>query len=82
MLFSSHFGEPPPNCKNRCDICRNKKEVEERANNFLMRCIQFSETSDNVEMDYSDLYGGGRKGQKMYDLIFLSLLILMLPIFF
>lgn len=61
-LFSNHFGEPPPDCKNRCDICRNKKEVEERAHNFLMRCIQFSDTSSDADLDYQDFYGGGRKG--------------------
>ncbi|KAK5638551.1 hypothetical protein RI129_012846 [Pyrocoelia pectoralis] len=61
-LFSNHFGEPPPDCRNRCDICRNRKEVEERAHNFLMKCIQFSETSTNIDVDFSDLYEGGRKG--------------------
>ncbi|KAB0791297.1 hypothetical protein PPYR_03097 [Photinus pyralis] len=61
-LFSNHFGEPPPDCRNRCDICRNRKEVEERAHNFLMKCIQFSETSTTVDVDFSDLYEGGRKG--------------------
>ncbi|KAK4878364.1 hypothetical protein RN001_010870 [Aquatica leii] len=60
-LFSNHFGEPPPDCRNRCDICRNKKEVEERAQNFLMRCIQFSETSTSVDVEFdSDLYEGGK----------------------
>ncbi|KAF5276119.1 hypothetical protein FQR65_LT16475 [Abscondita terminalis] len=63
MLFSNHFGEPPPDCRNRCDICRNKKEVQERANNFLMRCIQFSETSTSMDVEFnSDLYEGGREG--------------------
>ncbi|KAF5287641.1 hypothetical protein FQA39_LY15844 [Lamprigera yunnana] len=61
-LFSNHFGEPPPDCRNRCDICRNKKEVEERARNFLMCCIQFSDTSTSIDTDFSDLYGNGRRG--------------------
>lgn len=61
-LFSCHFGEPPPKCKNRCDICKDRKKVEKMVEEFQMRSIQFSTTAANVESDYSDLYGEGRKG--------------------
>lgn len=63
-LFSNYFGEAPPECKNRCDICRNKKEVEERVRNFLMRCIQFSDISNSTKFHGDVLYENGREGTR------------------
>lgn len=61
-LFSCHFGEPPPKCKKRCDICKDKKKVEAMVEEFQMRSVQFSTAAVSIETDYSDLYGEGRKG--------------------
>ncbi|XP_018318935.1 uncharacterized protein LOC108732553 isoform X2 [Agrilus planipennis] len=62
-LFTDHFGEPPPPCNGRCDICIDKKSVEERVHNFMVQNIQFH-TSANDDNDYSELYEGGRNGSK------------------
>lgn len=35
-MFSKYFGDSPPQCKNRCDVCKNKAEVQARINQFEM----------------------------------------------
>lgn len=62
MLFSNYFGEPPPKCVDRCDFCKNKKAVQAMVEQFLTKSIQFSTKMVSSDMDYGDLYGGGRKG--------------------
>nr|CAI5823614.1 unnamed protein product [Callosobruchus analis] len=65
-LFSNYFGEPPPQCKKNCDFCENKVKVKEAAELFLTKSIQFNTKATSYsEMDYQDLYGGGRRGAKM-----------------
>ncbi|GJQ79773.1 RecQ5 [Trypoxylus dichotomus] len=65
MLFANHFGDPPPKCENNCDICVNKKEVENMINNFHLKCIQYSTQAYDHDMAYDDdLYEGGRRKQK------------------
>ncbi|XP_017775468.1 PREDICTED: ATP-dependent DNA helicase Q5 isoform X1 [Nicrophorus vespilloides] len=60
-LFSKYFGDPPPNCMKNCDICTNRKVVADMVELFHTKNIQFSTTQENV--DFEDMYGGGRKGQ-------------------
>lgn len=63
MLFSNHFGEPPPKCVKNCDWCKNKKTVQDMVEQFLVKSVQFNtHVSSFNEMDYGDLYGEGRKG--------------------
>lgn len=59
-LFSCHFGESPPKCKNRCDICKDKKAVEAMVENFHVCSVQFNTTAADYNADCSDLYEGGR----------------------
>ncbi|XP_060533131.1 ATP-dependent DNA helicase Q5-like [Cylas formicarius] len=62
-LFSNYFGEPPPNCRNMCDFCKDKKSVMEMVERFVLKSVQYStHASSYNEMDYGDLYGEGRKG--------------------
>ncbi|KAM0733685.1 ATP-dependent DNA helicase Q5 [Formica fusca] len=35
-IFSKYFGDSPPLCRNRCDICKNKDEVRARIAQFEM----------------------------------------------
>ncbi|XP_047363874.1 ATP-dependent DNA helicase Q5 isoform X2 [Vespa velutina] len=35
-VFSKYFGDSPPACKNRCDVCKNKNIVEARISQFEM----------------------------------------------
>lgn len=35
-VFSKYFGDSPPLCKNKCDVCKNKDEVQARINQFEM----------------------------------------------
>jgi len=63
VLFSNHFGEPPPKCVKNCDWCKNKKAVQDMVEQFLVKSVQFNtHVSSFNEMDYGDLYGEGRKG--------------------
>ncbi|XP_057656384.1 ATP-dependent DNA helicase Q5 isoform X2 [Diorhabda carinulata] len=62
-LFTDHFGEPPPECNNRCDYCVDKKKVQQMVENFLTKSIQYdSRPTTYSETDYDDLYGEGRLG--------------------
>ncbi|RZC41598.1 ATP-dependent DNA helicase Q5 [Asbolus verrucosus] len=62
-LFSDHFGEPPPKCVDKCDICKNKKAVEKMVEEFHAKCIEYSSKGFSLRgSDYADMYGGGRKG--------------------
>ncbi|XP_032672790.1 ATP-dependent DNA helicase Q5-like [Odontomachus brunneus] len=35
-VFSKYFGDSPPLCKNKCDVCKNKDEVQARISQFEM----------------------------------------------
>nr|XP_050862028.1 ATP-dependent DNA helicase Q5-like [Vespula vulgaris] len=35
-VFSKYFGDSPPACKNRCDVCKNKDIVQARISQFEM----------------------------------------------
>ena len=64
-LFSDHFGEKAVTCKNMCDICKNKKGVEEIIELFHIKSIQYSTAISSSDVSFDDLYGGGRKGMNV-----------------
>lgn len=35
-VFSKYFGDSPPSCKNRCDVCKNKDAVQGKISQFEM----------------------------------------------
>ncbi|XP_076240088.1 ATP-dependent DNA helicase Q5 [Calliopsis andreniformis] len=35
-VFSKYFGDSPPPCKNRCDVCKDKNAVQSRISQFEM----------------------------------------------
>lgn len=55
-VFSKYFGDSPPPCKNRCDICKNKEEVRARISQFEMctakKCR--SNIGSVMQMNYDD----------------------------
>uniref|UniRef100_A0A6P7GRD3 DNA 3'-5' helicase n=1 Tax=Diabrotica virgifera virgifera TaxID=50390 RepID=A0A6P7GRD3_DIAVI len=62
-LFTDHFGEPPPKCRDKCDFCKDKKRVQEMVEQFLTKSIQFStKQATYSETDFTDMYGEGRHG--------------------
>ncbi|KAK2715329.1 hypothetical protein QYM36_010079 [Artemia franciscana] len=67
--FSKYFGDDPPDCQKHCDVCESPKTVEKRIKEFydtVMRNKSFNAGSYllNTEEEDSELYGGGRRGQK------------------
>lgn len=63
-VFADFFGDVPPPCKTQkqCDVCKNAENVEKSVEKFY-RCIYKGNGLMLIE-DGSDLYGGGRRGQK------------------
>ncbi|KAG5320969.1 RECQ5 helicase, partial [Pseudoatta argentina] len=57
-VFSKYFGDSPPSCKNRCDVCKNKDEVQARIAQFEMCQTRSNKFRSNVgsviQMGYSD----------------------------
>jgi len=65
-LFSKHFGDTPPACKNRCDACSDRKAADAKLQSFatcMDRRVAFR-TAGKLDSDSSDMYGEGRRGQK------------------
>lgn len=65
-VFTTYFGDKFDKCRDKCDVCVNKKMVAKMVEDYQMKSIQFSTemvTDCDVEFD-EDLYGGGRKGQQ------------------
>ncbi|KAB7495169.1 hypothetical protein Anas_05180 [Armadillidium nasatum] len=67
--FARYFGDSKPDCRKQCDFCTNSKQTEKRVDDFkacLMRKKEFRFGPSNVTEDFdeSDLYEGGRRGQK------------------
>jgi len=67
--FSKFFGDPPPQCRDRCDVCREPKKVAKRVQDYegtLARAATYR--SEPLSLDGSGLdgtlYGGGRRGAK------------------
>ncbi|KYN23424.1 PREDICTED: ATP-dependent DNA helicase Q5-like [Trachymyrmex cornetzi] len=57
-VFSKYFGDSPPSCKSRCDVCKNKDEVQARIAQFEMCQTRSNKSRSNIgsviQMGYSD----------------------------
>ncbi|XP_005178786.2 ATP-dependent DNA helicase Q5 [Musca domestica] len=63
-LFSDYFGDPTPECEDRCDVCKNPKKMEKALLTFQRLCMDsVFKTGISLE-DSSDLYEGGRAAIK------------------
>ncbi|XP_073843393.1 recQ5 helicase [Musca autumnalis] len=63
-LFSDYFGDPTPQCEDRCDVCKNPKKMEKALLTFQRLCMDsVFKTGISLE-DSSDLYEGGRAALK------------------
>ena len=65
-VFSRYFGDSIPTCVDKCDVCRSPKAVEtalEQYSSCTLRSKSYR-TGPLQIGDSSDLYGGGRQGQK------------------
>jgi len=47
-VFSKYFGDSPPPCKDRCDVCKNKDEVRARIAQFEMCQIGSKKSRSNI----------------------------------
>ena len=67
-LFSRHFGDTPPVCKDRCDACSDRKAAEAKLESFSIsmdtRLAKGFRTVSKLDSDSSEMYGEGRRGQK------------------
>uniref|UniRef100_A0A8D8WUW0 ATP-dependent DNA helicase n=1 Tax=Cacopsylla melanoneura TaxID=428564 RepID=A0A8D8WUW0_9HEMI len=66
-VFAKYFDDEKPGCRSHCDVCTNRKDVETKLEQFAERSLsrfrnRFGITSS--ETDNTDMYGGGRTGQK------------------
>nr|XP_022902939.1 ATP-dependent DNA helicase Q5-like [Onthophagus taurus] len=67
-LFAKHFGDDFKRCKTKCDICVDPKKVEKMVELYLTKSIQFNSLPQDInDMNYDDLYEGGRKAADNYD---------------
>lgn len=67
-LFSDYFGDDPPRCVNRCDCCKNPKQVQKRIEQYHMLTSNSNlKGFIDYDADTSSLYGGGRNGVKAYE---------------
>ncbi|KZC10318.1 ATP-dependent DNA helicase Q5 [Dufourea novaeangliae] len=48
-VFSKYFGDRPPPCKNRCDVCENKDAVQARISQFEMSHTKRNNRSSNLD---------------------------------
>ncbi|XP_066963663.1 uncharacterized protein [Macrobrachium rosenbergii] len=69
LSFARYFGDEKPDCKKNCDYCTNPNSVNKQVelwNESLIRKTEYRFRSVAVfeNAEDSDLYGGGRRGQK------------------
>lgn len=63
QLFSKYFNDDEmPNCKRRCDVCKDRKKVEKALEVYQQLSMNYYSAA--VVADSSDLYGGGRVGTR------------------
>ncbi|XP_067612820.1 uncharacterized protein RecQ5 [Eurosta solidaginis] len=63
-LFSDYFGDPPPDCKNQCDVCKHPKKIE-KALEMFHKLVMDARFKSHVSLeDNADLYEGGRAAIK------------------
>lgn len=62
QLFSKYFNDDEmPNCKRRCDVCKDRKKVEKAVEVYQQLSMNYY--SEAVIADNgADMYGGGRQG--------------------
>lgn len=65
-FIADFFGDDPPACKSRCDVCKDRDKAAKSLNTFeqLNMSNTFQNKLDYVMEDYSDMYEGGRGGIK------------------
>ena len=67
-LFSKYFGDSPPQCRDRCDACKDKKGAMARLDTYMRGGEKgprgFRTTGVKEGNDHLSMYGEGRKGQK------------------
>lgn len=66
-LFSDYFGDDPPDCQNRCDVCKNKDLATKHLEQFQqLGCKSKLKGFIDYDADPIDpnIYGGGRKGMQ------------------
>ncbi|XP_068237776.1 LOW QUALITY PROTEIN: uncharacterized protein [Palaemon carinicauda] len=69
LAFARYFGDEKPDCKKNCDYCTNCNAVNKQVelwNESLIRksAYRFNSVAVFESAEDSDLYGGGRRGQK------------------
>lgn len=67
LLFSRYFGDEPPVCANKCDVCKDPKKAKKALEIFEQLSVQTNLQGFAGFEDYSDLYGEGRCGIKKND---------------
>lgn len=62
LLFTNFFRDEPPNCQDRCDVCKDKKKVLRKIEEFQMIGNQkaFNKYNKIPDQDFEDLYEGGK----------------------
>ncbi|XP_059621065.1 ATP-dependent DNA helicase Q5 [Phlebotomus argentipes] len=69
-LFADFFGDKPPKCINRCDVCKNPKQAAAALEKFHSLSAT-GRIGGSLSYDYDnyseDLYEGGRQAQKMLE---------------
>lgn len=67
-LFSKYFNDDDkPNCKRRCDVCKDRKKAEKALEIFHQLSLNHYSAAV-MQGDGSDLYGGGRMGARAAEL--------------
>ncbi|XP_014212125.1 ATP-dependent DNA helicase Q5 [Copidosoma floridanum] len=67
-VFSKYFGDPEPQCVNRCDVCKNKDSVRERLSLFESSNRPKPKHSEHFESFGLEKYeDGGGYGKGGYD---------------
>ncbi|CAK1540519.1 unnamed protein product [Leptosia nina] len=64
--FADYFGEEPPRCSARCDVCSDARAVRRALEQHMRRAMSATlhRAGFIAHDDSSDLYGQGRDGQK------------------
>lgn len=72
-LFSNYFGDPTPDCVDKCDVCKNPKKMEKALQTFHRLCMDAAfKTGISLE-DSSDLYEGNKQCHFLYNYDYLHL---------
>ena len=66
-LFSKYFGDAPPKCVNRCDVCKNKDAVREK----VLKFESSYQYKSNKRPEYLDSFGL-EKYENVYVIIYMN----------